>query len=331
MKRLNLYASIALLVTGLLMTSCSGESNGSGSAAGGGGNTIMETGTLVAINTRAFIAPRLGYWEMKIVGILDHGELVSAGDSIIQLDPTPINQTILTKETELETQFAVLEKLMVDKANTISEINSAMRTADATFALRKIELEASQFETERARQVKELEFKQAEIQYASEKRKLELAETRYANELKIQNIKIQQIKTEIQNSIDMLSQFTFRTPVDGVLEVYHKWGGGHFKVGDVIYSGNQIASVPEFKWMRVETRVNETDFLKIRLGQKVNVRLDAMPKVVFEGEVAYIGKLCRRKESKSRQRIFDVQVKLLKSDERLKPGMTVSCEYLAND
>ncbi len=80
--------------------------------------------------------------------------------------------------------------------------------------------------------------------------------------------------------------------------------------------------------MKVNTQVNETDFLKINTGQKVAVTLDAMPKVVFNGEVAYIGKLCRLKDQKSRQKVFDVEVRILKPDERLKPGMTVRCEFL---
>ena len=58
------------------------------------------------------------------------------------------------------------------------------------------------------------------------------------------------------------------------------------------------------------------------------VRLDALPKVAFDGKVTYIGKLCRQKERNSRQKVFDVEVEILKPDERLKPGMTVSCEFL---
>ena len=80
--------------------------------------------------------------------------------------------------------------------------------------------------------------------------------------------------------------------------------------------------------MKVNTTISENDFMKIAVGQKVTVRLDALPKVEFEGEIMYVGKLCRLKENKSKQKVFDVEVKILKSDERLKPGMTVSCEYL---
>jgi hypothetical protein len=55
-----------------------------------------------------------------------------------------------------------------------------------------------------------------------------------------------------------------------------------------------------------------------------------MPKLKFMGEISYIGKLCHLKNEKSKQKVFDVEVRILKSDARLKPGMTVSCEYLQN-
>ncbi|MDA3928109.1 MAG: efflux RND transporter periplasmic adaptor subunit, partial [Prolixibacteraceae bacterium] len=56
--------------------------------------------------------------------------------------------------------------------------------------------------------------------------------------------------------------------------------------------------------------------------------LDALPNVVFNGEVSTISKLCRPIERDSRQKIFDIEVKIKVSDERLKPGMTVSCEFI---
>jgi multidrug resistance efflux pump len=94
--------------------------------------------------------------------------------------------------------------------------------------------------------------------------------------------------------------------------------------------GYPLGNVPELKWMRVNTFINENDFRKLQVGQKVIVRLDALPEVKFNGSVAYIGKLCRQKEQNSRQKGFDVEVKMIDSDERLKPGMTVSCEFLKN-
>ena len=298
-----------------------------------GGKTIIESGTLEAINNKLFILPRYSlYWyEMRIIGILEHGKMVNEGDSVIQIDPSEINKFILERETNLETQLANFEKMQVTQANQMSDLESKVRSETASFNLKKNELESSRFETERHQAIKQLEFKQAEITLAKEQRKLELATIVNVNDLKIQQIRIQQIKSDLESFQHIIPSLTIRTPVAGVFQRGRNMRtGGMLNAGDMHYPSYSMGNVPELKWMRVNTFINENDFLKVRAGQKVIVRLDALPEIVFNGEVLYVGRLCRQKEPNSRLKGFDVEVKMLEPDERLKPGMTVSCEFLAN-
>jgi len=294
------------------------------------GKTVMETGDLDAVNSKSFVLPRLGYWnEMRVVGLLDHGSIVHPGDSVIQLDPTDVKKYIIDRETELETQLATLEKLRVDQDNMINDLVSNYKTEQATYNLSKIALEASRFESERIKKIKELEFEQEKISLAREEKKIGLNKIVNANDLKIQEIRVNQIKNQIKNGYEILKKLTIRTPYGGVFQISRNYRTRSLiKIGDNIYAGNTIAKVPELARMKVITFVNENNFLKIYNGQKVAVRLDALPNVSFDGEITYIGKLCYLKEEKSRQKVLDVEVTILNPDQRLKPGMTVSCEYL---
>ena len=314
----------------LFIFSCSKKKAGETEEFKHTGKTIRETGELAAVNSKVFVLPRYGYWyEMRIIGILKHGEIVHPGDSIIQLDPTEVRKFIVDRETNMETQLAVMEKLLVDQDNQINELESNYKTAQATFNLKKISLEASRFESERFKKIKELEFEQEKISLAREEKKIELNKVINYNDLKIQEIRINQIKRQIENAQDIMKSLTIRTPYGGVFQIARNYRTGKLiAIGDNIYTGNMLANVPELKQMKVNTFINENDFLKIYSRQKVAVRLDALPSVSFEGEITYIGKLCYFKEKNSRQKVFDVEVTILKSDERLKPGMTVSCEYL---
>jgi len=329
-----LLISFSLIVVAVFLVSCGNLNNDSVNGENTpGGKTIIESGTLEAINNKLFILPRYSlYWyEMRVIGILEHGKMVSEGDSIIQIDPSEVNKFILERETNLETQLANLEKMHVSQANQISDLESKIRGETASFNLKKIELESSQFETERKQAIKQLEFKQAEITLAKEKRKLELAKIVNANDLKIQEIRIEQIKNDLASFTRIIPTLTIRATVAGVFQRgRNPRTGTSLNTGDMMYPGYSMGNVPELKWMRVNTFVNETDFLKVRTGQKVIVRLDALPEIKFNGEIAYIGKLCRPREQNSRQKVFDVEVKMLEPDERLKPGMTVSCEFLTN-
>jgi multidrug resistance efflux pump len=271
------------------------------------------------------------WWEMRIIGLAENGTMVNKGDSIIQVDPSEVNKNIIDRETNLETQLANLEKLLVTNSNQISDLEAKIKNENAAFNLKKVELESSLFETERRRAIKQLEFKQAELNLAKEKRKLELAKIVQENDIKIQNIRIQQIRNDLDQFYNILPALTVRSSVAGVFQRGKNMRTGQpLTAGDMAITGYSMGNVPELKWMKVNTFINENDFLKLHVGQKVTVRLDALPELKFNGEVAYIGKLCRLKEEKSKQKGFDVEVKMLEPDERLKPGMTVSCEFLSN-
>ncbi len=295
------------------------------------GKRIIETGELAAVDVRAFILQRYGnYWyRMKIIGLLDQGTKVKEGDSIIQLDPTEIKKYIVDVESNLESQKAVIAKLLVDQSNRRSELQSNLKSEQASFDLKKLELESFRFESDKARKMKQLEFKQAEISIKKVKRQVDLYEIIARNDLKVQRVREKQLVTQLNDARKILPALTIRTPIDGIFQVgRNNRNGQTLKIGDEIYIGNMMGNVPDLKWMKVFTCVNERDFMKIKNGQKVDVRLDALPKVAFKGEISYIGKLCHLKDEKSKQKVFDVEVKMLVSDERLKPGMTVSCEYV---
>jgi multidrug efflux pump subunit AcrA (membrane-fusion protein) len=321
-----------ILLIALVFVSCKqGTPDENISKKGPEGNRIVETGELAAVNSRSFVMQRYGrhWYSMKITGILNHGAEVKAGDSIIQLDPTEVNKYILDRESQLETQLAVLEKLHVDQQNRQQELDSRLKTETATFDLKKLELQASQFETERLRKIKELEFKQAQISLNKIKSQIEHNRKIASYTLKIERIKKQRLEEEIRTAKQILPSLTLRTPISGIFQIaWNNRTRSFVKIGDEIHQGNFLGNVPDLTWMKVNTTVNETDFLRVKTGQQVIVRLDALPDVKFEGEVAFVGKLCRPKSENSRQKVFEVEVNILKPDNRLKPGMTVSCEFI---
>lgn len=326
--------TLRTLCSGLLIlffTACGSDSKDPDSLQKGSGRTIVETGELAAIESRSFVMQRYGRrWNnMKVIGILKHGTEVKAGDSIIQLDPTEINKYIIDREGDLETRQAAFEKLLVDQNNRVQDLASRLANEQAAFELKRLELQSTQFESDRIRQIKELEFKQAEINLNKVKRVIEHNKIIAASRLHAERINIDRMKEDIKSAYDLLPELTLRTPISGIFQIaLNRRTNELVKIGDEIYQGNPLASVPDLTWMKVNTTVNEVDFLRVKPGQKVIVRLDAMPEASFEGEVSYVGKLCYPKTQDSRQKVFDVEVNILKSDSRLKPGMTVSCEFI---
>jgi multidrug efflux pump subunit AcrA (membrane-fusion protein) len=325
------FKYIVLVVAGLFLLSCGKLEKSDNTQSETSGRKIIETGELSAIDVRAFVLQRYGqnWYKMKIIGMLKHGEVVDKGDSVIQLDPTEIKKYIVDRETELETQKATIAKLLIDQSNQKEQLEANLESELAVFELKKLEITASRFESDRVKRIKNLEFKQAELNIKKHKRKIELNRIVARSELNVQKIREKQILIDLKNTRNFLPALTIKSPIKGIFQVgTNEQNRQPIKIGDEIYFGNVMGSVPSLTWMKVNTTVSENDFLHVKLGQKVKVRLDALPKVVFNGEVSHVGKLCRLKDEKSKQKVFDVEVKMLVSDERLKPGMTVSCEYI---
>lgn len=319
-----LFACLFLLSCGKLGKSDDGKTDASVVK-------IIETGELNAIDVRAFVLQRYGaYWyRMKIIGMLKHGEIVKKGDSVIQLDPAEIGKFIVERETQYENQKATIAKLIIDQNNQKEQLESILESELATFELKKLEIASTRFESDRVKKIKSLEMKQAELNIKKNKRKIELNNIAAKSEMNVQKIREKQIVVELKNARSILPALTIRAPIDGIFQVAsNERNGQQIRIGDELYVGNMMGSVPSLKWMKVNTTVSENDYKHIKLGQKVKVRLDALPKVVFNAEVIHVGKLCHLKDEKSRQKVFDVELKMLKSDQRLKPGMTVSCEYI---
>ena len=292
--------------------------------------TLTETGELQTVNARVVTIPHFGWqygWEFKITGLVEHGTLVSEGDSIGKIDPTNIIKFLREKENELEIAKADLNKLQAQHFYQKKEIETELRAAEATFDLQKLQLAKSAFESEKKRVMAHYNFKRDSINFEQIKRRIAFNKIIMENERKIQELKLFQLQNNLNKSIDALEMTTLRSPNDGMVQLRENYRSGQMvKVGDELYLGFRIANIPDLSKMKVLSSVHETDIGKIGLNDNVIVRLDAYPKVAFNGKIIEIGKLSRNKARDTKIKVFDIVILLDQTDPILKPGMTVSCE-----
>jgi RND family efflux transporter MFP subunit len=215
--------------------------------------------------------------------------------------------------------------------NNIQEIQAQIKSEQAQYDLRKLELERVKYESENIRKIKELEFRQATIRLNKLLRQMKVKPVLDNYDLVVQNIKVQQRKEEVATAKSTLNRLVLTSPRDGLFQVgknEHYWPPKDLKAGDNVYLGQMVARIPDVAHMKVRTFVNETDFTKVSEGMKVIVRLDALPNVPFHGEVTSISRVCLPRD---KEMVFNVIVHIEESDVRLKPGMTVSCEYICHE
>ena len=293
--------------------------------------SIKQTGELQAIKASFIPMPSIDWqygYQFKIIGLVDHGKIVHKGDSILKLDATSVYKFIIEREDMLENELADEKKQVVQSENNIQELTAQFKSEQAAYDLKKLEVDRSKFDSDIKKKVKELEFQQETIKLNKVKRNLDLKPKLDDFDRRIKRIKVAQRQNELNNAKDALKLFLLKSPLDGIFQVaVNEWTENPqmWKVGDTPYQGQILASIPDVTWMKVKTYVNESDAKKIFKGMKVIVRLDALPSVPFNGSISEISKICAARD---KEKVFTVVVVIDESDLRLKPGMTVNCEYI---
>jgi len=124
------------------------------------------------------------------------------------------------------------------------------------------------------------------------------------------------------------------------LVVYANIGEGvaakKIEVGMVPFEGMDLMYLPDVSNMLVDGEISEVDLSRVSVGLPVEIELDAYPDMPFHGEVATIGDLAKRKISKitghaTGAKVFDVVVRVVGRDERLKPGLTATIDIIVNE
>ncbi|HYW95948.1 MAG TPA: efflux RND transporter periplasmic adaptor subunit [Bacteroidales bacterium] len=291
--------------------------------------SVTESGELEARNAAAIILPRINYrygYNFKIIGLRDHGSIVHAGDSVVGLDPSSVYKFIISREESLEKERAKAEKQKVQSENALRELEVQLKNETAVWELKKLELERLQFESEMKKKVKELEFRQATIRLEKIKRNLQLKPVIENFDKIINRMAIKQREEDIQGAKETLDKLVLYSPGNGLFQVgVNRRTNQNYKLGDEVWMGSMVASIPDISVMKVKSYVSETDVSKVDAGMKVIVRLDALPNVSFRGVVSRISKICTEEEN---EKIFATEIDILDTDQRLKPGMSVSCEYV---
>lgn len=102
------------------------------------------------------------------------------------------------------------------------------------------------------------------------------------------------------------------------------------------FEGMDLMYLPDISTMLVDVEISEVDLAKLRISQPAEIRLDAYPDTVFKGEISSIADLAKRKISRitgkaSGAKVFDLTIKVLDRDVRLKPGLTATVDIIVKE
>lgn len=228
------------------------------------------------------------------------------------------------------------------KLNTLdAELRAGVETADARVhqaqaALNsaqagKVDIQTRQDDVKQAQAA----LRQADAQVKQAAESLRQAEANQKNnairalDITAANATQTRSQAALQNATDTLEQTTVRAPSDGVVLQKYVDEGTIITSGLSLNStGSSIVQLGDTTRMYVDVAVDEADIASVKVGQKVDVSLDAYPGVPFEGKVARIDP-----QAVVEQNVTLIHVRVEVSNKTkdfhlLKPGMNATCDFV---
>ncbi|NLK48249.1 MAG: HlyD family efflux transporter periplasmic adaptor subunit [Bacteroidales bacterium] len=289
---------------------------------------LYEEGELEAINSTNIMSPNIPwrYGDLKITQIVKDGTEVHTGDTLVVFDPTEVRKSIVDAEARLEMSLAELERMEVQHASDMEELRADMEVTRLSYEISKIRFESAAYESDVRKKEIELNLDRAGIALDRIQEQIDNRLKIQKEEIKQKNLSINQDRNRLREAFETLDKLHLISPSPGIAIINRNWTTGNkFQIGDQCWSGFPLIQLPDLSALRANVKINEVDIAKIKDGLPVEIRPDAFSERSFKGVVHKIANLAVNKDSKSKVKVFPVEINIHGTDEKLLPGLTVSC------
>lgn len=241
---------------------------------------VMGTGTLEA-RVSATVSPKIsGRVEALLV---DQGDSVSAGDELVRLDSSELQQQVAIAKANVEAAEAAIDRLKADKERANVVLTQAEKSFQRVERLSKSEAttQGDLDDAAAALGVAVADVSRAEAGIHEGQKALVSAE---------KNLQYQQAR---------LSDTVIVAPFDGLVVKRNR------EAGDVVVPGSSILTLISTQELWVSAWVDETEMSKLEPGQVARVVFRSEPNTSFPAEVRRLG---READRETREFIVDVRV-----------------------
>lgn len=275
----------------------------------------------------------------RIVRLAESGKPVKKGDVVIEFDSAQQEQYYIEGTTNVRAADADIVKMKA--SHRMTDEMDGMNLMTSEYNLQRAKLEASKAEI-----LSEIEGAKNRIEVGISEGELNQVKTQIKSHDVTQQADLERLNQRKEKTLrdlerykTYLSKMVIRAPNDGIVNLLPNfrsqgsWGSAPppFKEGDSAWTGAAIAEIPDLSEMRVELKLEEVDRGKIKLGQQVRLRVDAVPDKEFFAELDWISPIAALQFSRGfgmSEKSFPARATLKNLDPRLRPGMSATSEII---
>ena len=297
---------------------------------------IRTRGQIQALRSYPIYAPLAQ--DLRISWMAPAGDMVEEGQPMIRFDSSSAERDLIQRRAATEQAQANLDQAIAeariseehDRRDLVdARLNvelAALRTADSEFVGR-IEAEQGQIDLRVAEQnLRQLEAEIVQRAVSSESR---IASLR--RQLEQARAEVEVIESRIAG-MEVLAPTTgyaiYMTNTTSLAAALSGQAQAPLRVGDQVSAGRNVATIPDLASLLIDVTVEEIDRGRIRPGDQVIVRVDALPELSIETTLTGISPLAEMSLD-GRGRSFHAYAALgEEADPRVRPGMNGSMDIV---
>ena len=264
---------------------------------------------------------------LRIAWMAPAGDFVEEGAPVIRFDSSAAQQDLIQKEAALRTAKATYDQAVAQGRITSEHDFGDLIDAQLQVELANIKTASNEFISRL-----EAERNRIDLAVAQQKQNVQKATSdqhKVGDEAKLAGLKrqVDQAQLEVDLLKSRLERMEVKAPLAGYWIVNANYNGGvgntaaPFKIGDNVSAGMNLAVIPDMTSLMLDAKVEEIDRGRIKAGDAVRVRVDAVPELVIEAKISQISPLAELSLEGAIARSFRAYAALQNPDPRLRPGM----------
>ncbi|MBM3403617.1 MAG: HlyD family efflux transporter periplasmic adaptor subunit [Bacteroidetes bacterium] len=287
---------------------------------------VTTTGELIAKRSEKIYGPeglrQIQIWQVKIQDIIPDGTVVDSGDFVATLDRTEIANKIKDEENNVEKLESQFTKTKLDTSLELRNARDELINLKYAMEEAKITMEQSKYEPPATIRQVQIDLEKSERAHVQAEKNYKLRLQKAIATMQEVSASYSQAQRKLEQLMTVLGQFSIKAPKSGMVVYRRSWDGSKQGVGATLNAwDNVVAELPDLSLMISKTYVNEIDISKVKVGQKVEIGVDAFPEKKFTGKVTEVANIGEQIQG-SNAKVFEVSILVHEFDSILRPAMT---------
>src|SRR5437764_342488 len=245
--------------------------------------SLRLNGTTQASRSFVVLAPRLEgaqVGSMVITKLAPAGTHVEKGDVLVEFDPQAEERDYLDKKSTYENLVGQVAQKQADENIARAKDDTGMKRAKDELKRAQLELQRNEIVSRIDAEKNQEALDEAQVTLKQLKQTYELKRAASASTIRIQEIQRDRALEAMRYAQGNAARMVVHSPMEGVVVHNTIWLGGRMgtvQQGDQVRPGVPFLQVVDPSRMEVRVELNQVDVLKIHLGQRAQMHLDAYP------------------------------------------------------